>query len=165
MAYPALMRCLWSSGPVIAGICTSAIKQAVWTRRGDTRKSAADGKISTGKPNDLISLRIDSRKNRSSSTTEISDASGIPPRSSHVPAIRVLQQRRRARTINCAEEGFQAMPGAVNNSLARIRIPSSECQGAAETDGGVRKFSFRPRMWCGGEWGCSDPPKEISYEP
>jgi hypothetical protein len=29
MAYPTLMRCLWSSTPVIAGTWTSAIKQAV----------------------------------------------------------------------------------------------------------------------------------------
>ena len=35
MAYPTLMRCLYNSTPVIAGIWTSAIKQGVSTRRGD----------------------------------------------------------------------------------------------------------------------------------
>jgi hypothetical protein len=47
MAYPILMRYLWSSTPVIAGIWTSAIKQAASLRRGDARKSAADEKAST----------------------------------------------------------------------------------------------------------------------
>lgn len=144
MAYPALMRCLWSSSPVIAGICTSAIRQAVPTRRGDARKSPADEKVSTGKPNDRMSLPMDSRKNRSSSTIEISDASGIRPRSLHVPAIRVLQQRRRARTVNCAEECSQAIPRPVNFGLAWMRISSAGCQGAAETNVGARKFSFTP---------------------
>jgi hypothetical protein len=51
------------SSPVIAGIWTSAIKQAVSTRRGDARKSAADGKASTLQPSDLMSLVMDSRKN------------------------------------------------------------------------------------------------------
>jgi len=40
----------------MAGIWTSAIKQAVSTRRGDSRKSAAGEKASTAKPNDLMSL-------------------------------------------------------------------------------------------------------------
>ena len=60
---PASMRCRWSSIPVIAGIFTSAIRQAVSARRGDARKSAADAKASTVIANDLMSLRIDSRKN------------------------------------------------------------------------------------------------------
>jgi hypothetical protein len=47
IAYPASMRCRWSSTPVMAGILTSAIKQAVSTRQGDARKSAADEKAST----------------------------------------------------------------------------------------------------------------------
>jgi hypothetical protein len=47
IAYPASMRCLQSSTPVMAGIWTSAIKQAVSARRGDARKSAADEKVST----------------------------------------------------------------------------------------------------------------------
>ena len=145
MAYPALMRCLWSASPVIAGIWTSAIKQAVSARRGDARKSAADEKASTAKPNDLISLRMESRKNRSSSTTETSDAFGIRPRSSHIPAIRVLLQRRRARTVRCTEERPQAMLGPVNIGLDWMQIPSAGCQGAAESNVGVRKLWFRPR--------------------
>jgi hypothetical protein len=132
MAYPALTRCLWSSTPLVAGIWTSAIKQAVSTRRGDARNSAADEKASTAKPNDLRSLRMDSRKNRSSSTTETNDAFGIWPRSSHVPAIRVLQRCRRARTISCATECLEAMPGLVNLGLVWMRIPLSGCQDAAE---------------------------------
>jgi hypothetical protein len=44
----------------------------------DARKSAAEEEASTAKPNDLISLRMDSRKNRSSSTTKINGAFGIP---------------------------------------------------------------------------------------
>ena len=102
MAYPTLMRCLWSSTPVIAGIWASVIKQAVSTRRGDARKSAVEEKASTAKPKDLISLRTDSRMNRSFSTTETNDAFVIGPRSSHVPAMTVLQQCRRARTESCA---------------------------------------------------------------
>jgi hypothetical protein len=57
-------------------------------------KSAADEKASTAKPNDLMSLRMDSRKNRSSSTTETNDAFGIGHRGSHGAAIRVLTFRR-----------------------------------------------------------------------
>jgi hypothetical protein len=132
MAYLTLMRCLWSSSPVIAGIWTSAIKQAVSTRRGEARKSAAEEKASTAKPNDLMSLPMDSRKNRSSSTIETNDAFGIRPRSSHVPAIRVLQHCRRARTISCAEECPQAMPGPVNVGLAWMRIPLAGFRSAAE---------------------------------
>jgi hypothetical protein len=43
MAYPEATRWLWSSTPVMAGICTSVIKQAVAARREDARKSTADG--------------------------------------------------------------------------------------------------------------------------
>src|SRR5258707_11504274 len=77
MAYPTLMRCLWSSTPVIAGIWTSAIKQVVSMRRGEARKSAADEKASTLYPSDLMSLLMDSRKYGSSSTTETNDAFGM----------------------------------------------------------------------------------------
>src|SRR5262249_51135862 len=76
MTQPILMRCPCSSTPVMAGIWTSAIKQPVSTRRGEARKTAADAKTSAAKANDLMSLRIDSRKNRSSSTIE-TNAFGI----------------------------------------------------------------------------------------
>jgi hypothetical protein len=79
MVYPILIRCLCSSTPVIVGMWTSAIKQAVSTRRGDARKSAADAKASTAKPIDRMSLRMDSRKNRSSSTTETNALGMLPP--------------------------------------------------------------------------------------
>ena len=69
------------------------------------------GKSFDGEAQGPISLRMDSRKNRLSSTTETNDAFGIRPRSSLVPAIRVLQQCRRARTVSCATECPQAMPG------------------------------------------------------
>src|ERR1700730_1993343 len=77
------MRCLWSSIPVIAGILTSVIRQAVSTSRGDARKSAADEKASALWPSDFISLLMESRKNRSSSTTETRKAFGI-----RTPAVR-----------------------------------------------------------------------------
>jgi hypothetical protein len=85
---------------------------------------------------------MDSRKNRSSSTIETNDAFGIRPRSAHVPAIRVLQQCRRARTVRCAEERPQAMLGPVNIGLDWMRIPSAGCQGAAEANVGARNFGL-----------------------
>src|SRR5215471_9130537 len=63
----------------MAGIWTSAIKQAVSARRGEVRNSAADEKTSTLWPSDLMSLDMDSRKNRSSSTTETSIFFIMPP--------------------------------------------------------------------------------------
>ena len=68
---PAPMRWRKSSSPVIEGMFTSAIKHDVSPRRADARKSAADGKTSTVYPSDLMSLRMDSRKGRSSSMIEI----------------------------------------------------------------------------------------------
>ena len=59
MVHPISIRCLCSSMPVILGIWTSAIKQAVSTRRGDARKSAADENASTAKPKDLMSLPME----------------------------------------------------------------------------------------------------------
>jgi hypothetical protein len=56
----------------MAGIWTSAIKQAVSASRGEARNSAADEKASAVWPSDRMSLHIDSRQNRSSSTTETS---------------------------------------------------------------------------------------------
>jgi hypothetical protein len=163
MAYPTLTRCLWSSSPVIAGMWTSAIKQAVSTRRGDARKSAADEKASTAKPNDLMSLPMDSRKNRSSSTTEINDAFGIRPHSAHVPAIRVLQHCRRASTVSCAKECLQAMPGPVNLGLVWMDwfmwLP--RCHRASVS---AHKLSYRSRLHCDGERQCSYPPAGMSRE-
>jgi hypothetical protein len=40
-------RFLWSSIPVIPGIWTSVTKQAVAGRKGDARKSSAEGNVST----------------------------------------------------------------------------------------------------------------------
>jgi hypothetical protein len=162
MAYPILMRCLWSSTPVIAGIWTSAIKQAVSTKRGDARKSAADEKASTAKPKDLMSLPMDSRKNRSSSTIEINDAFGIRPHSAHVPAIRVLQHCRRACTVSCAKECLQAMPGPVNLGLVWMPIPLFGCQDATEPVSA--RTSFR-RACIVTESESVHPPAGISYEP
>jgi len=51
------MRCLWSSTPVITGMLTSAIKQAVSPRRGEARKSAAERVVkSVAKLNDASPL-------------------------------------------------------------------------------------------------------------
>ena len=102
-----LIRCLYSSTPVIAGIWTSAIKQVVSMRRGEARKSAADEKASTLYPSDLMSLLMDSRKNWSSSTTETNDAIGI-----HAPAVRTscdagaptTPSRAHANSLACAQE-------------------------------------------------------------
>jgi hypothetical protein len=57
----------------------SVIRQAVSARRGDARNSAADEKTSTVWPSDLMSLHMESRKKRSSSTTETSTFFITPP--------------------------------------------------------------------------------------
>src|SRR6266851_50921 len=146
---PVSMRRLQSSTPLIAGIWTSAIKQAVSTRRGDARKSAAEEKPSTVYPKDLMSLRMDSRKNRSSSTTETNDAFGIRPRSSHGPAIRVLQQFRRARTVSCTQERPQAMPGPRKPWLSLDANSVSWVPGAAEPMSARLDFGLGRPCNCG----------------
>src|SRR5215475_7260870 len=65
------------------GIWISAMRQPVSATRGDARKSAADGKTSTRYPSDRMSLRMDSRKNWSSSTIETNDAVGTCPPAVH----------------------------------------------------------------------------------
>jgi hypothetical protein len=162
MAYPTLTRCLWSSTPVIAGIWTSAIKQAVSTSRGDARKSAADEKASTAKPKDLMSLRMDSRKNRSSSTIETKNVFGIRPLSSHEPAIRVLQQCRRACVESCAKELSQAMPGPRKPWLSLDADSVMWVPRCHRANVGARKLWCRPCMHCGGERGCSYPPAGLA---
>src|SRR5260370_18976330 len=85
------MRYLYSSIPVIAGIWTSAIRQAASTSRGDARKSAAHEKASTLWPSDFISLLMESQKNRSSSTTETREAFGIRTPTISLSPVRRLQ--------------------------------------------------------------------------
>jgi hypothetical protein len=63
----------------MAGILTSVIKQSVSARRGDARSPAADGKVSTVKPSDRMSLLIEARKKSSSSTIETNGALGMRP--------------------------------------------------------------------------------------
>jgi hypothetical protein len=53
------------------GIFTSASKQDVLPRKGEARKVSADEKAWTAKPSDLIRLVMASRKDSSSSTTEM----------------------------------------------------------------------------------------------
>ena len=71
MARPDSTKRLWSSSPVIDGIWTSAIKQAVVSTRGDARKSSAEGNASTVNPSALMKPATASRADSSSSTTEI----------------------------------------------------------------------------------------------
>jgi hypothetical protein len=132
MVLPSLISCLCSSIPDIPGIWTSVIKHAISGRRGDARNSAADEKASTAKPNDLMSLRMDSRTDRSSSTTETNAVLGTWPPGSRLSAIWVLHQCRRARTVSCAEECPQAMLGTVNVGLVLMRCPLSGCQHATD---------------------------------
>jgi hypothetical protein len=106
IACPISMRCLWSSIPVIAGMLTSVIRQAVSTSRGDARKSAADEKASALWPSDLISLLMESRKNRSSSTTEIRKAFGIRTPAIHSPP------RRNVTTVTCAKGATGGNPAS-----------------------------------------------------
>jgi len=78
MAQPDSTRWLYSSIPVIPGILTSAIKQAVSRTLGDSKKSIADRNASAVIPSDLIRALIASRKSSSSSITEISVLVGKP---------------------------------------------------------------------------------------
>src|SRR5690349_3134866 len=56
----------------MSGMWMSATRQAVAVRPGDARKAAADGKTSTVYPSDLTRRCMESRKDRSSSTIEMS---------------------------------------------------------------------------------------------
>src|SRR5580658_6496815 len=99
--------------PVMAGIWTSAIKQSVSARRGDSSSPAADGKVSTVKPSDRMSLRMDARRKLSSSTIETNGALDMRP-----PGARLNPRCRRqdlvvtlhARPLRCVNEGCRAMP-------------------------------------------------------
>jgi hypothetical protein len=95
---PASIKRALSSTPVIPGIWMSAIKHVVLSRRRDARKTAADGKASTVKPNDCMSLLIDPRKNSSSSTIAINGAldirlSGIRAKPYPIQAIDTLSRQ------------------------------------------------------------------------
>src|SRR5580698_10200044 len=99
---------------------TSAIKQAVSTRRGDARKSAAEEKASTVWPKDLMSIRMDSRKNTSSSTTETNNARGMRPPGARSPAPYGRVQRRSAPSCNLHLRAWQEQcHGCVNLGLCR----------------------------------------------
>lgn len=62
----------YRSNPLISGICTSAIRHAVWPTCGEDRNSFADENVSAVNPNDRIRRLMDSRTCSSSSTIAIS---------------------------------------------------------------------------------------------
>jgi len=68
---PADTRCWCKSGPVIPGIWTSAMRQAVRLTRWDFRKLSADEKTWTLNPSDRIRTSRASRIASSSSMIEI----------------------------------------------------------------------------------------------
>ena len=71
MEKPEPLSWLCSSIPVMPDIWTSAIKQAVSGKLAYAKKSAADGKVATANPSDLMRLPIASRMPSSSSMIEI----------------------------------------------------------------------------------------------
>jgi hypothetical protein len=88
----------------------SAITQAVSARRGDAMNSAADENMSTVKPSDLMSLHMDSRKNRSSSTTETSTFFIMPPWPFAGPAVRANCADAPHGMLYLCENATSAMP-------------------------------------------------------
>jgi hypothetical protein len=62
---------VWSSGPLVPGICTSRIRHAVSWIHGELKKSSAEEKDWTINPITLRSLLVEVRKDSSSSTSEI----------------------------------------------------------------------------------------------
>src|SRR5258707_88856 len=160
------MRYLYSSIPVIAGIWTSAIRQAVSTSRGDARKSAAHEKASTLWPSDFISLLMESQKNRSSSTTETRKAFGI-----RTPAVRSppcgtsnMLWRWDANAVTCAK-GYHW-----GNGISRYTLAYPTRNSLAQPKKYRRTMSLGGKLWSippsssSAESGCSGPQVGIGYD-
>src|SRR5262249_16161459 len=97
--------------PVMAGILTSAIKQSVSARHGDASSPAADGKVSTAKPSDRMSLLMEARRKLSSSTMEIYGALGMqPPGAGSAPCGWVQQGGSGAFRTPAPENAAGALP-------------------------------------------------------
>src|SRR5215469_14668493 len=95
----------------MAGIWMSVIRQPVSVTRGEARNSAADEKTSTVWPSDLMSLHMDSRKNRSSSTTETSTFCIMPPWLFAELVVRASQYRSSALDcLICVKNATGALP-------------------------------------------------------
>jgi hypothetical protein len=62
-----------SSGPLITGICTSAITQDVSFNWADCKNSSADANVRTVYPCDLRRLFVAARTDASSSMTDITE--------------------------------------------------------------------------------------------
>src|SRR5215467_4038542 len=71
--WPSARRRLCSSIPLMPGICTSEIRQAVSSRRPDSRNSSAEAKLTTACPSELTKRAVARRNDVSSSMTEITD--------------------------------------------------------------------------------------------
>src|SRR5260370_40918013 len=92
MGFPKLDRRLYSSSPVIPGICMSAIRQEVRRTWRELKNSCADATASTLYPSDLMRPFIASRIDSSSSMIEISGfAFGTRP---PAPGLVIVMMRR-----------------------------------------------------------------------
>src|SRR5438034_2833980 len=115
MGLPAANRWRCSSGPVIPGVCTSAIRQDVRGTLRDFKNSSADENASAVNPNDFMSPLIASRIDSSSSTTEIRVLlSALDLRILASRSLGTGNPRRFGGISDVSEKAHPAVPGLVN---------------------------------------------------